>query len=164
MKPLIPSAARGAVAVEFALLLVPLLVMLTGITQFGRAMYYYNSLAKSARDAARLMSTQTPSDPDYAALWTAARCTAVYGNAACTGNALVPGLTVAMVTLCDPAACAATHAGIATGTGVVNLVTVTVGGAANPYVFQSLAPFAPALFGRDSLSFGAISATMRQIL
>ncbi len=148
------------VAVEFALLLIPLLIMLTGITEFGRAMYYYNTVAKAARDATRLMSTQAPSDPDYAALWTSARCNVVYGNPACTGEALIPGLTQTMVTLCDPVACPGTHAGVPMGTGVANLVTVTVGG----YTFQSLAPFEPALFGVASFPFASISVTMRQVI
>jgi Flp pilus assembly protein TadG len=155
---------KGAAAVEFAFLVIPLLVMLTGITEFGRAMYYYNTIAKGARDAVRLMSTQTPTDPDYGTLTAAAKCTAVYGNPSCTGQELVPGLTTAMVSICDPASCAGSHASVPTGTGVVNLVTVTVGGPNNPYVFQSMAPFVPALFGIPDITFAAINATMRQVI
>ena len=151
---------RGMVAVEFALLLVPLLIILAGITEFGRAMYYYNTVAKAARDATRLMSTQAPSDPDYATLWSNAKCNVVYGNPGCTGDALIPGLTQAMVSLCDPVACPATHANVPMGTGVANLVTVTVGGGGNPYAFQSLAAFVPAL----SFNFAPISVTMRQVI
>jgi Flp pilus assembly protein TadG len=157
-------AQKGAIAVEFALLVIPLLVILTGITEFGRALYYYNIIAKGARDAARLMSTQTPSDEDYGALTTRARCTAVYGNTACTGEPLLPGLDTAMVSICDPASCTGTHAAIATGTGAANLVTVTVGGPNNPYAFRSMAPFLPALFGVADINFGAINVTMRQII
>lgn len=157
-------ALRGAIAIEFALLVIPLLVILTGITEFGRAMYYYNIIAKAARDAARIMSTQTPTDLDYPALLAQAQCTAVYGNAACTGEPLIPGLTTGMVSICDPASCAGTHAAVATGTGAANLVTVTIGGANTPYLFRSLAPFMPALFGIPDFSFGAVSVTMRQII
>lgn len=155
---------NGIAAVEFAILLIPLLVILTGITEFGRAMYYYNTIAKAARDAARLMSTQTPTDPDYPTLINQATCTAVYGNTTCTGAPLVPGLAPAMVSICDRVSCAGTHANVATGTGVINLVTFTIGGPNNPYTFQSLAPFAPALFGVASFDFGPIGVTMRQIL
>jgi Flp pilus assembly protein TadG len=155
---------NGIAAVEFAILLIALLVILTGITEIGRAMYYYNTIAKAARDAARLMSTQAPSDSDYSSLINKATCTAVYGNQACSGAPLVPGLTVAMVSICDPASCPGTHANVPTGTGVINLATVTIGGPNNPYAFQSLAPFTPALFGVPSFNFGAISVTMRQIL
>jgi Flp pilus assembly protein TadG len=159
-----PQRQRGAAALELAILLVPLIAIATGITEFGRAMYYYDTIAKGARDAARLMSTQAPSDPDYPALRTRALCTAVYGNGTCTGQPLVPGLTTAMVSVCDPANCAATNANVATGTGVINLVTVTVGGANNPYQFTSMAPFLPAAFGISSVNFSAISVTMRQNL
>jgi Flp pilus assembly protein TadG len=154
----------GAAAVEFALLIVPLLAILTGITEFGRAMYYYETIAKGARDAARMMSTQTPTDIDYAALRTSAICTAVFGNTACTGQPLVPGLTIAMVDVCDAAACPATHAGVATGTGVANLVTVTIGGPNAPFQFISMAPFVPAQFGIASMTFSPIAVTMRQNL
>jgi Flp pilus assembly protein TadG len=149
----------GVAAVEFAMLLVPMLTILFGITELGRVMYEYNAIAKAARDAARLMSTQAPSDPDYPALANRATCLAVYGNAGCTGAPLLPGMTTAMVSLCDPLSCAATHANVATGTGVINLVTVTIGGANNPYTFNSLAPF-----GVPSFAFGPISVTMRQVL
>lgn len=158
-----PHKQGGAAAVEFAILLIPLLVILTGITEFGRAMYYYNTIAKVARDAARLLSTQTPSDPDYPALLAKATCTAVYGNQACTGAPLLPGLTTAMVSICDPQSCPSTHATQGTAP-VINLVTVTIGGPNSPYTFESLAPFTPALFGVPSFDFGTISATMRQVL
>jgi Flp pilus assembly protein TadG len=154
---------QGAAAVEFAILVIPLLIILTGITEYGRALYYYNAIAKAARDGARLLSTQTPADPGYGALVTKATCTAVYGNSGCTGQPLAPGLTTAMVSVCDPASCPATHLAQATGTGVVNLVTLTVGAAA-PYQFASMAPFMPALFGVPSFNFAPINVTMRQIL
>lgn len=154
---------RGGAAVEFAILILPLLAILTGITEYGRALYYYDTIAKSARDGARLLSTQTPSDPGYGGLITQATCTVVYGNSACTGQPLAPGLTTAMVSVCDPASCAATHFAQATGSGVANLVTVTVGAAA-PYPFGSMAPFAPAIFGVPSFNFGPINVTMRQVL
>jgi Flp pilus assembly protein TadG len=154
----------GIAAVEFAILLIPLLVIATGITEFGRAMYYYNTIAKAARDAARLMSTQTPSDPTYPNLINQATCTAVHGNPTCSGAPLVPGLAAAMVSVCDRISCPGTHANVATGTGVINLVTFTIGGPNNPYTFQSLAPFTPALFGVASFNFGPIGVTMRQIL
>lgn len=151
-------------AVEFAILSIPLLVVLTGITELGRAMYYYNTLAKSARDAARLMSTQAPSDPDYPLLQQAASCTAIYGNVSCTGTPLLPGLTTGMVSFCDPASCAATHYQVPTSTGVINLVTVTIGGVNNALAFNSLAPFAPALFGIANFDFAPVAVTMRQVL
>jgi Flp pilus assembly protein TadG len=164
MKRLLSSQQRGAAAVEFAILLIPLLVILTGITELGRALYYYNTIAKAARDAARIMSVQAPSDPDYGVLVNRARCTAVYGNPSCSGEPLVHGLDVEMVRICDPVSCTETHATVPLGTGVANLVTVTIGGGNRPFRFESFAPFAPALFGVESFNFGAISVTMRQVL
>jgi Flp pilus assembly protein TadG len=161
MKPF--RTEKGALAVEFAILAIPLLVILTGLTEYGRALYYYNSLAKAVRDGARLLSTQTPADPGYAALAASVTCTVVYGNGACTGEPLVPGLTTAMVSICDPIACPGTHAAVPTGTGVANLVTVQVGGQAG-YTFGSMAPFMPALFGVPSIDFAPIGATLRQVL
>jgi len=155
---------KGVAAVEFAIVLIPLLVIVTGITEFGRAMYYYNTIVKAARDGARWMSTQTPADINYPSLRTQATCTVVYGNSTCSGTPLLPGLTTSMVGICDRSTCPATHANVPTGSGVINLVTLTIGGPNNPYTFQSMAPFAPALFGVGSFNFGPISVTMRQIL
>ena len=151
---------RGAAAVELAILAIPLLLILAGVAEFGRAMVYYNTIVKSARDAARLMSTQTPSDPDYGTLSTSAACTVVHGNTACTGQPLLPGLTTAMVSICDPLACAGTHGAVPTGTGAANLVTVTVAG----YTFPSVGGFLAGLTGTAVLQFPPIQATMRQVL
>jgi hypothetical protein len=68
-----------------------------------------------------------------------------------------------MVSICDPLSCAGTHAAVATGTGVANLVTLTVG-EQSPYTFASMAPFMPALFGVPSFDFAPIRVTMRQVL
>ena len=81
---------RGAAAVEFALLLIPLVVMVFGTTELGRAIYTYNTLDKTVRDAARHLSQHGPGD---VAVQAEARCLAVYGNEACSGPALAPGLT-----------------------------------------------------------------------
>jgi len=155
----------GVAAVEFAIVLVfVLLPILFGVIDFGRLMYEYNTIAKAARDAGRLMSTQAPSDPDYPALVASATCLAVHGNQSCTGAPLLPGLTTAMVSLCDPVNCPSTHANVATGTGVINLVTVTIGGPNTPYAFSLLTPLAPLVFGGPFLNFGAISVTMHQVV
>lgn len=154
----------GVAAVEFAILLLfVLLPVLFGVLEFGRMMYEYNTITKATRDAARLMSTQTPTDSDYPALVTSARNLAVYGNQAGTGAPLLPGLTTAMVSMCDPASCPSTHSSVPTGTGVINLVTVTIGGPNNPYLFNFLTPLA-VVFGSGTLNFGAISVTMQQVI
>jgi len=140
---------RGVAAVEFALLLTPMILLMFGATEFGRAIYTYNTLDKTVRDAVRHLSQHGPGD---AAIQAGARCLAVYGNTACTGNAIAPGLTTGAVNLCDAISCAGTHAAQATGSGAVNLVTVTISG----YSYNSLVEFV-----MPDLNFNNISATMR---
>ena len=101
---------RGVALVELALTLPLLLAICFGITEFGRAIYTYNTLAKSARDAARFLSMQASGN---ATAWTTARNLVAYGNPAGTGSPLVPGLTsanmVAKVAICDPSNCPLTN-------------------------------------------------------
>ena len=137
---------------ELAILLIPLVLLAFGITEFGRAIYQYNTLTKATRDATRFLSGQGAGDP---ADITTAQCLTVYGNTACTGTPLAPNLTTAMVSVCDSTSCPGTHQNQPTGSGVINLVTVTVTG----YPFTSLVPFVV-----PSMTFDAISTTMRQVL
>jgi Flp pilus assembly protein TadG len=141
---------RGVAAVEMGLVLIPLVLLVFGTTELGRALFQYNTLAKATRDAARYLSEQGPGDANDLA---AARNLAVYGNPGGTGTALVPGLTTANVSICDAVSCPSTHLAVTTGSGSVNLVTVTVTG----YAFTSLVPFVI-----PSITFHDISTTMRQ--
>lgn len=52
----LPNANRGVAAVEFALILVLLMTIVAFIVEGGRALWYYDALAKATRDAARFMS------------------------------------------------------------------------------------------------------------
>lgn len=150
-------AQHGLALVEFALTVTMLLTIVFGITEFGRAIYQYDTLAKSARDAVRLLTTRAPGD---AAAIAAAACVAVYGKPTCTDGSLplAPGLTTAMVSVCDAVSCPDTHQAVGAAP-VMNLVTVTIGGANNPYHFSSLVEFVVPGF-----DFGPISVTMRQAL
>jgi Flp pilus assembly protein TadG len=147
---------RGVAMVELGISVFVLIAIAFGITEFGRAIYQYNTLAKAARDAARYLSMRDASD---AAAKNQAICLVVHGNPTCTGSALVPGLTASMVSICDALACPADHA--AQGSApVLNLVTVTIGGPnATPYTFTSLASFVV-----PDIVFGPIGATMKQVL
>ena len=49
----------GAVAVEFAIVLIPLLLILMGILDFGRAYTQQLSLSAAAREGVRVMALQT---------------------------------------------------------------------------------------------------------
>lgn len=147
---------RGLALVELAISLFLLLAIAFGITEFGRAVYEYDTLAKATRDATRYLSTQAPGDANAIGI---ATCLAVYGHPICTGSALAPGLTTAMVSVCDAVSCPADHA--AQGAApVVNLVTVSIGGPnAAPFTFTSLVSFIV-----PDIAFGPISVTMRQVL
>lgn len=157
---------QGLALVELGISIFLLITIAFGITECGRAIYEYNTLAKAVRDATRFLSTRDPLDSDAKVQ---ARCLAVYGRAStaltcATGDdpspvPLAPGLTLAMVSICDALACPADHA--AQGTApVVNLVTVSIGGPnATRYTFVSMFSFA-----LPDILFGPISATMKQVL
>ena len=135
---------EGVAAVEFGLLFMVLVVLTFGMTEIGRAFYYYNGLVTSTRMAARYLATRAPHEGEAEA-----RCLAVYGDAACGGTrSVVPRLTPAMVHFTY-------ETDVATGAGanVVDLVKVTVEG----YPFVS---FMPTIV--SDRTFGDIACTMRQ--
>ena len=141
------SRQKGTAIVEFALVL-PLLLLLTMITtEFGRAIYQYNTIVKSLRDATRYLSVQTPNTKV-----TEAKNLVVFGNIAGTGTALVPGLSVSQVSI---------PLWVPTGSNpVINTVKVTVTG----YKFHSLfTSVFGVTFGDVSgdIPYGPISAAMR---
>lgn len=144
---------QGVALIELGISIFLLISIIFGITEFGRAIYQYNTLAKAVRDGVRYLAVRDPSVPSAIS---EAKCMVVYGNPACTDPPLVPGLATPMVSVChamDPA-CAATHQ--AQGVSpVINLVTVTIGG----FTFQSLFSFVV-----PDIEFEPISATMRQVL
>lgn len=55
---LTPSRERGATAVEFAILLPVLLLLVLGIMEFGRAFHVQTTLSNAARDGVRVMALQ----------------------------------------------------------------------------------------------------------
>jgi Flp pilus assembly protein TadG len=136
---------RGVALVELALVLPVLLVMSFIVTEFGRAIYQYNTITKSVRDAARYLTTQTPGS---SAAVTAAQNLVVYGTTTAGSTPLALGLTTAMVSASWPAP---------TGTNPpISTVTVTVSG----YTFRSLMLSAFGLpFG--NVPYSNITATMR---
>ena len=75
--------------------MLPLLLLITFIvTEYSRALYQYNTLTKSVRDAARYLSTQSPGDPTK---YSIAKNLVVYGNPAGSGTPLAIGLSTAQV-------------------------------------------------------------------
>ena len=92
---------RGAAAVEFALVLPVLIVLVLGIVEFGRAFQVQATLAAAAREGVRIMAIED----DVAAARAAARAASA---------SLDPALTDANISV-SPASCAAS-AGNATVT------------------------------------------------
>lgn len=91
---------RGAAAVEFALVIGVLLLIVAGIIEFGRAFWYYDALTKATRDGARFLTT-APSATINSAAVPAARTMVV--NAAHAAN--VPEFTLDHVSVtCQDAA------------------------------------------------------------
>lgn len=152
---------QGVAAVEMALILVPLLLLCFGITELGRALYQYDGLVKATRGAARYLSQQSLDSPPVGetadSIRLKARSLTLCGAYDCTGvPALVPGLNLAMISVCDAVACPATHVNVPTGEGTTSLVSVNVGATdATSYTFTSIVPWAVA-----SMAFGPISITM----
>ena len=143
----------GVALIEFALAL-PLLLLLTVLTtEFGRALYEYNTLVKAVRDASRYLSVQDPSilttDPGKV---TVAKRLAVYGNPAGSGSPLAPGLDITNVP--NP-----TWATVGSSPSI-NTVTIRITG----YKFK---PLISNLFGfaignaAGEIPYTDISATMR---
>jgi Flp pilus assembly protein TadG len=144
---------RGAVAVEMAILLIPLIVMAVGVAEFGRAIYQYNTLVKAVRDAGRLLSQHAPGSVNYATYIAEARCLAVHGNVNCSGAPLAAGLTTGMVTV-------ASSTTLSSAGTTINLVEVGITGYQFDFVFNPLAFFGNTDTG---ITFGPIQTTMRQI-
>lgn len=116
---------RGVATVELALLLAPLVLIVFGVFEVGRALQTVHTLQHAVRDAVRHLSMNPPGDAAAAAQ---ARCLAVHGDPACQGPALAEGLTAGMVVVCDAIRCPDTHALQPTGQGAVDLVEVRIAG------------------------------------
>lgn len=148
-----PSDIRGAIVVEFAVLLIPMLLLAFGVAEYGRALYQYNALVKAVRHSARLLSQQTPDDAaSYSLAVENATCLAVHGNTDCAGPPLAPQLTTDLVGIIS------TTTTTSAGT-TVTLVEVSITGYVFDFVLNpgKLMGNAP-----DMVPFGAIRATMRQ--
>jgi Flp pilus assembly protein TadG len=136
----------GVALVEFAFVLPLLLLLSLMATELGRAVYRYNTTAKTVRDAVRYLSVQTPGTHVAEA-----RNLVVYGNTAGAGAPLDSALTAANV----PAPTWQT----AGSDPLINTVTIRVSG----YRFR---PLVASMFGARfaAITFNDISATMRSPL
>lgn len=139
------KSSRGVIAVEVAILLPVLIMLALSIAEFGRAIYQYNTLTKSVRDAARFISQHDASHPDYPNKKDEAAQLAVYGM----GNApLAPGLNPDMVSITN---------GEVSG---YQMVTVTITGFEFNLIFNPLVIFGATA---GTITFDPIQVTMRQL-
>ena len=158
---------RGVAAVEFGILLAPMLLMACGVAEFGRAIYQYDTLTKATRSAARYLSQFSPDDVAYPTA--EAKCLAAFGNLDCSGQPLAPGLSTSMVVVCDrvnASGCPGqtfsnvrtydNTSGSSTPAGTVNLVAVRITG----FAYSPLQSFINA----SGMTFGNITTVMRQVL
>jgi hypothetical protein len=145
---------RGAAIIEFALILPLLLILIFITTEFGRALYEYNIITKSVRDAVRYLSMQDPSigitEPAKVAI---AKNLVVYGKPHPTDADSPLASRLALSQVSNPIW------DVAGSNPPINTVTIEVVG----YKFRSLVPAAFGLqFGvNGEIGFGNISATMR---
>lgn len=96
----LPSLERGAAAVEFAIVLALMLLIVAGIFEFGRAFQYYDALAKATRDGARYMSAAPKATINSVGVPAAKALVVAAANAA----NVVPALTTGEVDVtCTPA-------------------------------------------------------------
>jgi len=150
---------KGAIALELGLVLMPLVIIFFGMVELGRGFYQYDTLVKSARSAARYLSTQSK-DVGIPQ----AKCMVVSGTLDITACSppLVPGLNTAMVTVryIDNVTTCPGGGGAATGCGAIQLVEVCVNCADSTEKFQFTSM--TKLFVPASITFGEIRAVMRR--
>lgn len=128
------SSHCGAVAVELALVLPILLILVSGVIEYGRALWYYDALAKGARDASRYLSTIPVANLGAEALTGSTTRTIVAETASQAGViGFDPDTDIAVT-------CAPTSCGAALTEASVTTVTVAV---SYPFVIGSWIP----LFG-----------------
>lgn len=103
---------QGVAAVEFALVLFFLILLVAGIVEFGRAFWYYDALSKATRDGARLLS-----QAERASFSTGGFIAAAQDHVAASANAanLNPALSAGQVSV---SCLDASFSGIACGSGV----------------------------------------------
>lgn len=113
---------HGVAAIEFALLLVLLLMFVSGVVEFGKSFWYHDALTKATRDGARYLSNIRVSTLVALDAATQDQAKAMVVNAATLAQ--VPSFTAADVTVsCEPNCTAPVYVKVA-----VNAYPITIGG------------------------------------
>ena len=148
---------KGVAIVEFALIL-PFLLLLTFVTtEFGRAIWEYNTLTKSVRDASRYLAIQP-----VGTKITEARNLMVYGKLNVTGADTPLALNLSLANVPVGTCCVwqeVTSTPVNGSAPVIRIVTVRITGYTFNSMFNSVLglPFGP-------LTFPDITASMRTFL
>ena len=95
---------RGIMTVEFIIVAPILLLLMAAVSEFGHAMYQYNTLTKVVRDGARYLAANSiKGSTNYILIDTTditeTENLVVYGNTAGTGTPRLPGLSSSDVTV-----------------------------------------------------------------
>lgn len=96
---------KGVAAVEMALVLIPLLLIIAGIVEFGRTLWYYNALTKAARDGARMMSMAPEATIKTDSIYGAVAAQALVLNTAISANVPNASTNLTTTVACDNAPC-----------------------------------------------------------
>lgn len=100
--------ARGLAAVEFAIILPLVLLIMLATAELGRALYQYNTLTKAVQDGARYLSNEATKGSSTGLInldttkESQTRNLVVFGNPAGAGAPLLPGLAPERVTVTSP--------------------------------------------------------------
>ncbi len=128
---------RGLAAVEFAIVLPLLLLLMLATGELGRAFFQFNTLTKAVRDGARYVS-RNALDGSLgivnltAQVDTETKNLVVYGVAGGGGGPLLPGFTTAGVTVVDAGANNVTVSAVYAYTPVVGATLPTFGLGSDP--------------------------------
>jgi len=95
---------RGIMMVEFIIVAPILLLLLLGISEFGRALYQYNTLTKSVRDGARYLAANAVVGSTSTIVIDSTDISettnlVIYGNTAGSGTEKLPGLSASNITV-----------------------------------------------------------------
>lgn len=95
---------RGIMMVEFIIVAPLLLLLMLGISEFGRALYQYNTLTKSVRDGARYLAANAVVGSTSTIVIDSTDTTetlnlVIYGNTAGSGEPKLPGLATSHITV-----------------------------------------------------------------
>ncbi len=133
--------SRGQAIIEFAFILMVLVFLIFGISEFARALYTYNTVIQTTREAARWAVVNVTDGGDAANI-ARTRNMVVYGNPDTTsGYPRLPGLTTSMVRVSVDAMEVDSN-----GIAINQRVSVCVGCAPNPqYQFQFMVGFLPTI-------------------